>query len=379
MVRALVSASAVTDVVAAHADQAGDAARRLGCTVREAAEVTRLAAAQLVDDLDRRPETVRDLVGAFLARVRLHAETLRQSRVTGPTDRTPALGAPAAVLQSAAQRAAVERGLDELGDEDRLALLARDSYDLTVHQTAVALSLDAPQSARTIALARLLLVAAVEGTAPISMAGHDIAVGDLGQLADGSAPPGGRFATLRRHVSGCAECAAVLAVQSRATAMLSALPVLALDDADRDALISDAWRQAAAVLPAEAAVQQELREGSRARPIVAPLIATGALLGALVLGGGLGALLASHPAQGSTDTVVPTSSPPSPQAGSTSAAPVTTVATPTPSVVTSTAVVSTAPPAPTTTRPTPSPSKTTSPSPSASGTPTGSTAAPSPH
>jgi DNA-directed RNA polymerase specialized sigma24 family protein len=343
VVRALVSAAAVAEVVAAHANQANDAARRLGCTAQESPEAVRLAALQLIDDVDRRPETVRDLVGAFLARVRTQAETLRRTRAGLAPNQTPASDAPAAVVRSAAQSAAVVQALDSLSDEDRLALLAKDSYDLTVHQAAVALSLDAPESARTIALARLQFVAAVEGDAPLSLAGHDVAVGDLGQLADGSAPPGGRFAALRRHVSGCARCASALGVQTRSTAMLAALPILALDDLNRDAIIEGTRRQAAAVLPTDAEIRRELEEGSTARPIIAPLIVIGALLGALVLGGGVGALFASDPANGSPEVTPPTTGPSS-TSSSTPTTPVRSATAPEPTVITSTAVVPISPP-----------------------------------
>lgn len=360
MVRALVSAEAVNDVVRSHANRANDAARRLGCSPGGAAEATRLAADELIADLQHRPETVRDLVGAFLARVRTHAEALRLSTTFGTTGQAPAHDAPAAVLQSAAQSAAVERALNQLSDDERFALLVRDSYDLTVHQAAVALRLDAPESARAIALARLSLIAALEGTEPLSLAGHDVALGDLGQLADGSAPPGGRFAALRRHVSGCAQCAAILDAESRAAAMMSALPVLALDDAQRETIFGGAARTAVIALPTESAIRREFDEGpAAARPIVEPLIAAGALLIAALLGVGLGALLASHPST-PAPADASTSAGPSATTDTATTAGVTPSATDAPSGFTSTIV------APITTGPAPTSSPPTSTTPSTS-------------
>ena len=349
MVRALVSGSAVTAVIRTHLDQAYDAARRLGCNAQEAEEVARLGAHQLIDDLKEQPESVRDLVGGFLARVREHAEVVRLTR------RVPS-------------GSNVEQALGALSDGDRFALLTRDSYDLTVHQAAVALGVDGPESARTVALARLALVAAVDGSPPISLAGHDIALGDLGQLADGSAPPGGRFAAVRRHVSGCAQCAAVLTAQTRATAMVGTVGLQMLPDADREAIIASAARHAADVLPTDVAVQRELDEGSERQPILNPLLVIGVLLGALLIGGIIGALIASD-SSGPSNVTVPTTSTALPTETSTPTRTSTaTTGLPTPTVITSTA------PPPTTPPPTPTKSTTVTPTSTNTGTTTTPTA-----
>jgi hypothetical protein len=357
VVRALVSGSAVTAVIRAHLDQAYDAARRLGCDAREAEEVARLAAHQLIDDLKQQPESVRDLVGGFLARVREHAEVVRLARRV-PTGSN------------------VEQALGLLSDGDRFALLTRDSYDLTVHQAAVALGVDGPESARTVALARLALVAAVDGTPPISLAGHDIALGDLGQLADGSAPPGGRFAAVRRHVSGCAQCAAVLTAETRATAMIGTVGLQTLPDANREAIIASAARHAADVLPTDVAVQRELDEGSERQPILNPLLVISVLLGALLIGGIIGALIASNSSGGPSNVTVPTTSTAAPTdtATPTQTSPATT-GSPTLTVITSTAPPPTTPPP---TRPTTPPPRSITPTPTRTGPAGTTTPTPSP-
>lgn len=290
MVKALVSAAAVTSAVRAQADRVHDAARRLGCTDAEATDVTTHAITALLDDLDHRPGDVRDLVGGLFARAWEPARRTRQSPTIALRSPTPPPDAPDSVLQSAAQSVAVHRALSSLPDLQRVAVLVRDSYGLDLEQTAVALLLDPPEAARTVALGRLALTATFDDENPISLAGHDVAVGDLGQLSDGSAPPSGRFAALRRHVSGCALCASVLFAQSRAHEMLSALPVLALPEQDRETLLRDAEQRAALLLPTAEEVRRRLEEGSSRRPLVPPVLVVGLIVVAILLGLGIGAL-----------------------------------------------------------------------------------------
>jgi DNA-directed RNA polymerase specialized sigma24 family protein len=349
VVKALVSAAAAAATLRGYADRAHDAARRLGCTETEATEAARDAAIALIQDLERRPETVRDLVGGLFARVRDRALAARHSReyrpAAAPMAPQPSDDAPTAALRSAAQSAAVDAALASLSDDERFCLLVRDSYGLTVHQAGVAIGVDPLEAARAVALARLALVAALEQADPITLAGHDTAVGDLGQLADGSAPAGGRFAALRRHVSGCALCASVLDAQTRAAAMLSALPVLALPDAPRRELLDHGEHLAAAALPTEEQVRIELDEGSVRRPLVPLWLVVGLVAAGCLVGVAIGSLLAHHD-DGPTSSVHVTTT----ATGSASAAPSvsapasrTTPAPPTPSASRST------PPAVTTT------------------------------
>jgi DNA-directed RNA polymerase specialized sigma24 family protein len=326
VVKALVSAAAVTSVIRAQADRVHDAARRLGCTDPEATAVTAVAVTALLDDLDKRPGTVRDLAGGLFARAWEPAlQTRSASTITVRTSAPPA-DAPDSVLQTAAQSVAVQRALGSLPDDQRFALLVRDSYGLDLDQTAVALDLDPPEAARVIALGRLGLTAAFDNEQAISLAGHDVAVGDLGQLSDGSAPPGGRFASLRRHVSGCALCASVLFAQSRAREMLSAFPVLALPEQERVTLLREAEQRTAILLPTAEEVRRRLEEGSSRRPLVSPVLIAGLLVVAVLVGLGIGALISSGGSGDSTKSALEVTATPTTAVVRTSGAPTPTQA-----------------------------------------------------
>ncbi|HEY5335293.1 MAG TPA: hypothetical protein VIJ71_04655, partial [Mycobacteriales bacterium] len=261
--RALVSASDVVAVLTEHVDRVHDAARRLGCSGDEAFEVTRTASAGLIDDLAQQPETVGDLVGGLYARGRTSATRLR--RGGGAPVSYDATG----TMLDRAETADVEAALFDLPERRRLGVLLVDAYALTVDQAAVGLGLDAAETARTVALGRLALVADLDGGDAPSLLGHDVAVGDLGQLADGSAPAGGRFATLRRHVASCAVCAEVLAAETRGRALVAALPIHAPDEEDRADLLARASSRASTVLPSADEVQAELA-GELAGPPLIP-------------------------------------------------------------------------------------------------------------
>jgi DNA-directed RNA polymerase specialized sigma24 family protein len=345
----LVSASDVVAVLTAHVDRVHDAARRLGCSGDEAFEVTRTASAALIDDLAQQPETVVDLVGGLYARGRATASTVRRGG-----------GAPVSyegtgTLLDEAETAEVEAALFDLPERRRLGVLLVDAYALTVDQAAVGLGLDAAETARTVALGRLGLVADVDGGAAPSLLGHDVAVGDLGQLADGSAPAGGRFATLRRHVSSCAVCAEVLAAETRGRALAASLPIHAPSDDDRADLLARASSRAATVLPTWEEVQAELAGERNDPPLIPAFVIVLALAVALVLGVGLGVLLHGGNSDGtaSVSTTNPAASPtepptPTPTSPSTLATPTVTTSSAA-TLSTSAAPTTSAPVAPTTT------------------------------
>ncbi|HEX7355405.1 MAG TPA: hypothetical protein VF288_11300 [Mycobacteriales bacterium] len=318
--RALVSASDVVTVLTAHVDRVHDAARRLGCTGDEAFEVTQAAATALIDDLVQAPETVVDLVGGLYARGRTTATRIRR-----------AAGAPAGDDGSATddpETARTETALFDLPERRRLGLLLVDAYAVTIDQAAVGLGLDVAETARTVALGRLALVTAVDGRSAPSLLGHDVAVGDLGQLADGSAPPGGRFATLRRHVASCAVCAEVLAAQTRGRALAAALPVRGPSPDDRADLLARASSRAATVLPSADEVRAELAGELDDPPLIPGYVIVLALAVAVLLGVGLGALLRGKGSTPTTAAPLPSATAPPPASSTTSAPPATTAPPP---------------------------------------------------
>lgn len=291
MVRALVSAEDVNSITRTHADRVYDLARRLGRAPEESAGVVEHAAVELIEDLARRPETVGDLVGGLFARARAGAHRGGGAPGDG-TAAPPADRQPGGALRAGEQGAAVRAALEQVPEPQRFAVLVRDRYGLTPEQAAVACDREPAETARTVALGRIALVAAVEGGTPASLAGHDVAVGDLGQLADGTAPAGGRFGTLRRHVAGCALCAAVLDVQTRGAAMLAALPLNGPGDQVRSQLLQRAAARATALLPTAEQVRREIEYGYGRAPLISPLVIAIALLLALLIGGVAGVLLA---------------------------------------------------------------------------------------
>lgn len=320
--RALVSAAEVLAIVTTHLDRLHDAALRLGCSAAAAPATAQAAAVELVDDLASRPETVGDLVGGLYARCR---EIAGRAPPAGLAADLTVVGT--GPLAADRESEAIAAALADLPARRRLAVLLIDSYAVTYGQSSVALSLDVAETARSVALGRAALVADVDGRQTSELADHDIAVGDLGQLSDGSAPAGGRFAGLRRHVSTCASCAETLAIQTRGKAMLAALPVLTLPDADRAPALTTLGQRAGAALPSAEEVAAELDGEVDWSPLVPWWLWVGALVVAVLLGAGLGLLLRGQ--HGSASVAV-------------ASAPV-PVATVTPSLVSTTTAAATLP------------------------------------
>lgn len=379
--RALVSSSEVHAVLDAHVDKLHDAARRLGCTEDEAFEVCRTASAELVGDLAERPETVGDLVGGLYGRARETAVRVRRGGgAPVPLDEE----ATGSLLGDTVEVGATEEALFDLPERRRLGVLLIDSYALTLEQAAIALHLDAAETARTVALGRIALVAAVDGRAAPSLAGHDTAVSDLGMLADGTAPVGGRFAALRRHVSSCATCAGVLGVQTRGRGLVAALPVLGLAADDRAELLTSTGQRAATLLPTAEEVRAELAGEVERPPLIPFAVIAIALAAAVLLGVGIGVLAAGGtgpdvPTAGVVETSTPTATAASPSLSvPVSDTPTTTTAPISPSPTRTRLVTTAAPtsavttrtsPAPATTSPASAPAITLSPSTGPNGTP----------
>jgi hypothetical protein len=173
---------------------------------------------------------------------------------------------------------------------DRAALLLRDSYQLPLRSVATVLGCDVDAAAEVVGAARLAFLPALAGgEAPAPL--QHVPLGDLARLAEGG-PAAAREAGARRHVQGCARCAAVVDAQERARRLLTGLTVVALPDADRERLLGEVGERAHAVLPAappptdpEVTWLEEPR-----RPYSLSLMALG-LVVAVGAGLGLGALL----------------------------------------------------------------------------------------
>jgi DNA-directed RNA polymerase specialized sigma24 family protein len=275
-----VSADAFVAVVRAYADRVHDDVRRLGCSASAAAEVVETSALGLAERLRTRPHEVRDLVGAWFRDARVYAD-----RVAGGDETEPepeALAAGAGIVQRSEDDAATREALARLGERDRIALLLRDAYDLPYVSAGVALGLDADATAVVVARARVrfLRLTGADGV-PADPEEHDAHLATAARLADGQLAPDA-VAAAERQVAKCAVCAAVVPALREARRLLSGLAILAMADADRDALIARATAVAQRVLPSadEVAAAGDVPSG---RPLSVTLVA-GCLGGALLLG-----------------------------------------------------------------------------------------------
>lgn len=274
-----VSADAFVAVVRAYADRVHDDVRRLGCSATEAAEIVETSAVGLAERLRARPHEVRDLIGTWFRDARVYAD-----RVAGTTAGAD-VEAGAGIVQRSEDDAATRAALARLAERDRVALLLRDAYDLPYVSTGVALGLDADAAATLVARARLRFLRLAAGEAPADPEDHDEALATAARLADGQLAPEA-VAGAERHVAKCPICTAVVPAQREARRLLSGLAIIAMRDADRDALLTRATAAAERLLPTAAEVEAAGERGPRALlPI--PLVA-GCLGGALVLGSLLG-------------------------------------------------------------------------------------------
>jgi DNA-directed RNA polymerase specialized sigma24 family protein len=341
-----VSADAFVAVVRAYADRVHDDVRRLGCTRAEAAEVVEASALGLAERLRTRPHEVRDLVGAWFRDARVYAE-----RVGSGVD-ADELAAGEGIVRRSEDDAAARQALSELGERDRVALLLRDAYDLPYVSAGVALGLDQNATANVVARARLKLLR-LTGAAQVPPDPEEHAeLSATARLAEGQLPPE-EARDAERHVARCPVCGPLLPALREARRLLSGLAILAMADADRDALIQRAEAVAARHLPtaAEVAAAADAPEPRVLPPMLLTLGCLGGafLLGALVALSGDDTSLSARGGGG-----VPTFAPPS-----ATPTPTPTSATPTP---TPTAKATTVAPTVTATR-TVTPTRTATPSP----------------
>ncbi|MCW2598198.1 MAG: Neocarzinostatin family [Frankiales bacterium] len=269
----MLTADEVLAAVRVHADRVHDAVRRLGCGPDAAVEVVEHSAIDLVDAAAGEPLAVGDPVGWWFARARALGRSL-----AGGDDDLPVGGG---VLGGDANQVRLAEALESRPERERAALLLRDSYDLPAGAVGTALGLDAAHAMEVVGAARLaFLPALLGGTAP-SLTDHVVDLGALARLAEGG-QFAARDATTRRHVQSCDRCAAVVDAQERARRLLSGLTVVALPDAEREALLARVEGRARAVLP-EAEPEPEEWDDEPHRRYSLSLMALG-----VVLAGGLG-------------------------------------------------------------------------------------------
>jgi hypothetical protein len=301
---ALVSADDVVTAVRVHADRVHDLLRRSGCGPAESVEVSESYALALVDALVNAPETVGDMAGWWFARALELGRRLGDGRLDAPEGGDPD---STSVLSGTSGEAQVRAALARLRPDERTAVLLRDSYDLPPTAVAVALGADPERTAALIGAGRLDLVAAYDDRLPPDLDDHigrtAADLGTLAALADGTlAPP--RTVPLRRHLRSCTACENVVDQLAKGRRLAAGLPVVAMPDDEREAMLERVALRAAAVLPTVDEVLQAVEEEHDVRPAVSPMIVVLAIVAALVLGVAVAAITSSG--RGGNDAIVPT-------------------------------------------------------------------------
>jgi DNA-directed RNA polymerase specialized sigma24 family protein len=275
-----VSADAFVAVVRAYADRVHDDVRRLGCTPAEAAEVVEASALGLAERLRAAPREVPDLVGAWFRDARVHAQ-----RVAGGAAQD-GLDEGQGIVRRSEDDAAAREALAQLGERDRVALLLRDAYDLPYLSVGVALGTDAAATGPVVARARLRFLGLATGAAPEEPEGHDEHLATTARLADGQLPPD-QVNAAERHAAKCTTCGPLLTPLREARRLLAGLAIVAMADADRDALIVRANAAAQRLLPSAEEVAAA-RDGEPDRGPLSFTVVAASLGGALVLGSVMG-------------------------------------------------------------------------------------------
>ena len=303
---ALVSADDAIAAVRVHADRVHDLLRRSGCGPQEAVEVTESYAFALLDALVNAPETVVDMAGWWFGRV------LELGRRLGtPVDETSE-DASTSVLAGTTGEAQVRAALAGLPDSERSAVVLRDAYDLPPQAVAVALRRDEDSAAGLVAVGRLHLVSRYDSRPIPSLASHsgrnpaDLAT--LSRLADGTLPPA-RAVALRRHVGNCTACEDVLDTLAKGRRLCAGLPVIAMPDDAREAMLERVSARAITVLPSVDAVLLAIEEDDDLKPTISPILVIAALVVAVLLGVGVAALTKSGGGQSALGEVTPTTTP----------------------------------------------------------------------
>jgi DNA-directed RNA polymerase specialized sigma24 family protein len=278
---ALVSADDFVSAVRVYADRVNDLLRRAGAHPVEAIETTEIQALALLDAVVQAPETVIDLAGWWFAR---SIETV--GRNSGAAPHT-AVEEPVSVLAGTSGEEQIRAALAGLREAERTAVVLRDCYDLPPQAVGVALRRGVEPAAALTSTGRLALVAAYDCREAPSLAGHagrtTVDVVSLSRLADGTLESP-RAAPLRRHLANCTACEDVLEALAKGRRLAAGLPIIAMDDDAREALINRIAGRAVAVLPSHEAVLRAVDEDHDPPPAVSPVIAVIVLVLALTLG-----------------------------------------------------------------------------------------------
>ena len=312
---ALVSADDVVAAVRVHADRVHDLLRRSGCGAEESIEVCESYAFALVDALVNAPETVGDMAGWWFGRALDLGRRLGDA-VAEPVTDQPAAEMPTSVLSGTSGESQVRAALTQLPEQERAAVMLRDAYDLPPEAVAVALGRDVEWAATLVASGRLRLASLYDDRPIPDLAAHSgrtpADLGTLGRLTDGSLPAQ-RSVPLRRHLGVCSSCEDVAERLTKARRLVAGLPVLAMPDDAREAMIERVAARAMTVLPSVDEVLLAIEEEDETRPAVSPLVAIVAVVLALVLGVAVAAVTSSEAAGNSGLTQTPDNSSAAPE------------------------------------------------------------------
>jgi hypothetical protein len=303
---ALVSADDAVAAVRVHADRVHDLLRRSGCGAEESVEVTESYAFALLDALVNAPETVGDMAGWWFGRA------LELGRRVGETAAEPTEDVASSVLSGTEGESQVRAALAALPESERAAVFLRDAYDLPPQAVAVALRRDEDTAAALVAVGRLNLVARYDSRPAPGLGGHTgrtpADLPTLSRLADGTLPHP-KAVALRRHVGGCAACEDVLDALAKGRRLCAGLPVLAMPDEAREAMLERVAARAKTVLPTVDEVLLAIEEDDEVHPAISPVIVIAALVLALLLGVVIAALTRSGTSGAELGALTPSSAP----------------------------------------------------------------------
>lgn len=297
---ALVSADDLVAAVRVHADRVHDLLRRSGCGAEEAVEVCESYAFALIDALVNAPETVGDMAGWWFRRA-LELGRRLGATAAEPVSDEPVAEMPTSVLSGTSGEAQVRAALAALPEQERAGVLLRDGYDLPPEAVAVALVRDESTTATLVAAGRLRLIALYDDARVPDLGGHvgrgPADLGMLGRLADGSLVPQ-RSVPLRRHLGACPTCEEVVEQLAKARRLVAGLPIIAMPDDAREAMLERVSSRSHAVLPSVDEVLVAIDEENDVRPTISPIIAIFAVVVALVLGVGIAVITSAHTGSG---------------------------------------------------------------------------------